>query len=508
VALAVALLAVVALAVVALAVVALACGWSAASNVLEAVKRARVRSSYMWIGKRVRVWALLVSDGLLAWCCGLAVLYARFGSAAPEVLWAQHGWAKLAGLALVTVAALYLLDLYDLAATQQRAARRWGITLRVTQAVGLAAIGLALVFYAVPQLHLGRGVFLLSLGLLTMLLSGWRRWAVWLFGQRALAERVLILGTDPGAVELARETLQRREKGYEVVGFLGDDPALVGRSLINPCVLGLTDMLEEVVQAHRVNRIVVAQTGTPLPLDPLLGLKLRDQLAVEEGAAFYERLTGKMNLTALEPRRLIFGDFGWGTRLYQRARRLLDVMLGGLGLLCSVPLMALAALAIKLDSPGPVFYQQERVGQHGRRFKIIKLRSMRTDAEPDGPVWAAVADARVTPVGRVLRKLRLDEVPQFINVLRGEMSFIGPRPERPEFVALLERDIPLYAQRHLIKPGLTGWAQVRGQYCASLDEARERHQYDLFYIKNQSPALDALILLETIRVVCAGSSGR
>jgi sugar transferase (PEP-CTERM system associated) len=466
----------------------------------------------MRIGKRVRVLGLLLCDGALAWFCGMAVVYARFGAEAPWLLAEQRGWAKLLLLVLVTVASLYLLDLYDLEATRQHAAQRWGVLQRVVQAVGLSATVLALIFYLVPQVRLGRGVFLVSLALLTLGLSAWRPLAMWLLGQRALAERVLILGTEPEAIELARETLQQREKGFEVVGFLGDDPSLVGRSLINPCVLGLTEHLEMIVHKHRVNRVVVSQPNKQLRLapllGPLLGLKLRERLAVEEAATFYERLTGKVNLTALQPGHLIFGDYTWSTRLYHRARRLLDITLAALGLVCSAPLMALAALAIKLDSPGPIFYQQERVGQHGRIFKIIKLRSMRTDAEQHGPMWAAVADRRVTRVGRILRKLRLDELPQFLNVLRGEMSFIGPRPERPEFAALLEREIPLYAQRHLIKPGLTGWAQVRGQYCASIADARERHQYDLFYIKNQSPALDALILLETVRVVCAGSSGR
>jgi exopolysaccharide biosynthesis polyprenyl glycosylphosphotransferase len=183
-------------------------------------------------------------------------------------------------------------------------------------------------------------------------------------------------------------------------------------------------------------------------------------------------------------------------------------MIAFLALVLSLPLMALVALAIKLDSRGPVVYMQERVGLHGRVFRIIKFRSMFVDAEKDGPVWAGESDPRVTRVGRIIRKLRLDELPQFINILRGEMSFIGPRPERPVFVEYLGREIAYYSQRHLVKPGLTGWAQIRRPYGASLEDAREKLQYDLYYIKNQSPVLDAIIVIETIRIVLFGRGAR
>jgi lipopolysaccharide/colanic/teichoic acid biosynthesis glycosyltransferase len=178
------------------------------------------------------------------------------------------------------------------------------------------------------------------------------------------------------------------------------------------------------------------------------------------------------------------------------------------GIVLSAPLMALTAIAIKLDSRGPVLYTQERVGKGNRIFRIIKFRSMRTDAEVNGAVWAGEGDNRVTRVGRIIRKLRIDELPQFVNVLRGEMTFIGPRPERPIFVDMLEREIKYYKQRHLVKPGLTGWAQVRYRYGASVDDAREKFQYDLYYIKNQSPLLDAIILFETIRICLFGRGAR
>lgn len=463
----------------------------------------------MWLGNRLRVLGLLCCDGAIAMLCGLAAIRVRFGEEAQAVFNEQHVWGRLLLLAGATMISFFLLDLYTLDATPHRATRPFEVLRPVGQAVGLTSLALALIFYLAPQMKLGRGIFLLSLVLMVAVMSGWRLLAAWVLNRRVLAERVLILGTGEDAVDVAREALRRREAGYEVVGFIGNDPQMVGRSLINPCVLGLTGEMQQVARRHRVNRIVVAtgEIRESPSLEVLLDLRLGEQLAVEEAASFYERLTGKIPWEQLLSR-LVFAETTWTRRLYQRARRLVDLALATVGLLLSAPLMLLAAVAVKLDSPGPVFYRQERVGQYGQTFSIIKLRSMRADAEKDGPVWAAKADVRITQIGRLLRKLRVDELPQFINVLRGEMSFIGPRPERPSFVAMLNQSVPYFAQRHLVKPGLTGWAQVRCQYCASVEEARERHQYDLYYIKNQSLGLDALILLETVRVVFTGRLGR
>jgi sugar transferase (PEP-CTERM system associated) len=231
-------------------------------------------------------------------------------------------------------------------------------------------------------------------------------------------------------------------------------------------------------------------------------------VAVEESASFYERLTGKISTEMLRPSSLIFADGSRLRRSYKRVRALGDAVFALIGLVLSLPLMALTAIAIRLESRGPILYTQERVGAHNRTFNIIKFRSMATDAEKDGPVWAGKSDPRVTRVGRIIRKLRIDELPQFINVLRGEMSFIGPRPERPIFVTQLEDTIPYYSQRHLIKPGLTGWAQIRYPYGASVEDAIEKLKYDLYYIKNQSPMLDAMILFDTIRIVLFGRGAR
>ncbi|HMB26854.1 MAG TPA: exopolysaccharide biosynthesis polyprenyl glycosylphosphotransferase, partial [Blastocatellia bacterium] len=297
-----------------------------------------------------------------------------------------------------------------------------------------------------------------------------------------LAERVLILGTDLQAVTVAHEIMRRRGRGYEVIGFVGDDLALVGQSLINPRVIGVMDDLEELVRRRRPDRIVVALSDLrdKAPFDLLVRLKDRDEIRVEEASRFFERLTGKISMEHLQPWqlwRLVFAETGRWARLNRRLRRVFDVVSSLIGIALSLPIMVLTAIAIRIESPGPVVYTQERVGLDGRKFIIFKLRSMRSNAETQGPVWACENDPRVTRVGRVIRRLHIDETPQFFNILRGEMSLIGPRPERPEFVERLEEGIPFYSERHLVKPGLTGWAQVSYPYGASFEDAREKLQY-------------------------------
>ena len=264
---------------------------------------------------------------------------------------------------------------------------------------------------------LGRGVFLLSLLLTLTFMAAWRSLARWLLDHPRLAERVLILGAEQDAVTIAREMLTRREAGYDVVGFVGDDPAQVGQSLINPCVVGVMSDLEAVVSRHRPDRIVIAMPDRRgrLPLDLLLKLKVRDGVTLDEADAFYERLTGKIGGERLRLGQLVFADASRWMRFYKRARRLMDVALAIIIGLLTSPLMLLTALAIKLDSRGPIFYLQERVGLHNTTFRIIKFRSMRVDAEANGPVWADEADSRVTRVGRWIRKLRIDELPQLIQ---------------------------------------------------------------------------------------------
>jgi len=455
---------------------------------------------------RSRTLCILFFEGILTCLCAVTAIWIRFGSDASLVLTNPRHWLKILLTMTVVQGSFYIFDLYDLRLLRNRAT----LYLRICQALGVAAIAMAVIFYAVPEMILGRGVFLLCLLLMLSVMAWWRVWVMWLLGHPRLAERVLILGAGSNAIEVAREALERREAGYNIIGFVADDRGLVGRSLINPKVIGVTEDLEQLVRLHQPDRIVVAVTDRRghMPLDPLLTAKLRDDVAIEESASFYERLTGKISTAMLRPSWLIFANGSRRLRLYKQMRRLADVALSIVGLVLSSPIMAATALAIKLDSRGPVFYSQDRVGGHNRIFKIIKFRSMHVDAEKNGPVWAGQSDPRVTRVGRIIRKLRIDELPQFLNILRGEMTLIGPRPERPVFVKQLEREIPYFSQRHLLKPGLTGWAQIRYPYAASIEDAIEKLQYDLYYLKNQSPVLDAMILFETIRIVLFGRGAR
>jgi sugar transferase (PEP-CTERM system associated) len=318
-------------------------------------------------------------------------------------------------------------------------------------------------------------------------------------------ERLLLVGTNTSAVDLAREMFRRRhDLGVEIVGFVDPDPARVGAPVLNPGVIGTVDDIPSIVRARKVDRVVVslADARGKLPIDKLLEMKL-DGVSFDHLASIYEQYTGKIAVENLRPSWLIFSPGFKKSRVLTMSKRLVDIVAAIVGLIVALPLMVLIAIAIRLTSRGPVFYHQNRVGQHGRIFVVHKFRSMRPDAEQaTGPVWAAKdGDTRVTPIGAVLRRTRLDELPQLWNVLRGDMSFVGPRPERPEFVTQLKQQIPFYGQRHIVRPGLTGWAQVRYTYGASVEDALQKLQYDLFYVKNLTIALDLFIIFSTVKTV-------
>jgi sugar transferase (PEP-CTERM system associated) len=404
------------------------------------------------------------------------------------------------------LAAFYLFDLYDFVVMHDRRE----LVLRLVQALGLAWIALALMFYLFPYLVIGRGVALIALPLALTLMVGWRISIHWFLGHPDFGERILIVGSGNLAVEVAREVLDRPDAGYRIVGFVGTDAELLGKSLINPRVIGITSELIEVVKRENIDRIVVAmgERRGLLPTDMLLQLSLAGTVSIEEGATFYERITSRVSLNMMRPSWLIFSGRGRQARLSGLLRSFVHRFVAFVGGILSLPIALFAALLIKLDSRGPVFYRQERVGNNGKTFVLLKFRSMRVDAEQSGPVWASKDDDRTTRVGRIIRKVRIDEIPQFWNILRGEMAFVGPRPERPHFVAQLAQEIPYYEQRHLIPPGLTGWAQIKYPYGASIEDARQKLQYDLFYVKNQSLMLDAIVLFETIKIIIFGRGGQ
>jgi sugar transferase (PEP-CTERM system associated) len=294
------------------------------------------------------------------------------------------------------------------------------------------------------------------------------------------------------------------------VGFVQTPSDRLPAHLPGRGVIGSIADIPRLVKEHHVDRVVLSMSDARgrLPMDALLGMKLQG-VRFDHLASVYEEYTGKIALENLRPSWLVFSDGFRKLRLVALAKRVSDIAAALVGLVLALPLMAAVAIAIRLTSRGPVLYHQARVGEHGRPFTLHKFRTMRPDAEAlSGPAWSPEGDPRVTPVGHVLRRTRLDEIPQLWNVLRGHMSLVGPRPERPEFVQQLTEDIPYYGQRHVVRPGITGWAQVRFSYGASIEDAIEKLQYDLFYIKNLSLTLDLVIVLATIKIVLLRRGGR
>jgi sugar transferase (PEP-CTERM system associated) len=333
---------------------------------------------------------------------------------------------------------------------------------------------------------------------------------VWTSRQVGPRERILLVGTNDAAVELARELFERHDLGVKIVGFIDPDPARVGAPVLNPGVIGTVEDIPAIVRARGVDRVVVSLSDArgKLPMDKLLEMKL-DGVAFDHLTSVYEQYTGKIAVDNLRPSWLIFSEGFRKSRVQTALKRLIDIVGAGVGLIIALPIMAAVAAAVKLSSGGGVMYHQARVGLRGHVFTVHKFRSMRADAERQtGAVWATPNDSRVTAVGRFLRRTRLDELPQLWNVLCGDMSIVGPRPERPEFVTTLTKQIPFYGQRHTVRPGLTGWAQVRYTYTASVEDAMEKLQYDLFYIKNRSIALDLFIAAKTVKTVLMQRGGQ
>jgi len=454
-----------------------------------------------------RMVLLLLAEALLLFGGLIVAVYVRLGAIdAEDALITRHGFYKAALATVFCLASFYLLDLYDFVVMHDRRE----LVLRLLQALGLAWIALALIFYLMPQVMIGRGVSMISLPLALLLMVGWRLAIHWVLGHPEIGERILIVGSGPFAIEIARETLGRPDAGYRVVGFVDNDPALVGKSLINPKVIGLTSELGSLVRSEHIDRIVVAIADRrgQFPTEELLRLSLSGDVSIEESASFYERLTGRVLLDLIRPSWLIFSSRGRRARLNELANAAMHRTVALFGAVLSLPISIITAILIKIESRGPIFYRQERVGKNGRPFSVMKFRSMRVDAEKDGPVWAKTEDERTTRVGRIIRKIRVDEIPQFWNILRGDMNFVGPRPERPHFIAQLAQEIPFYEQRHLVAPGLTGWAQIKYPYGASIEDAKQKLEYDLYYLKNQSITLDATIMFETIKTILLGRGGR
>jgi sugar transferase (PEP-CTERM system associated) len=372
---------------------------------------------------------------------------------------------------------------------------------RLFVSVSLAVLLLALIFFLVPVISFWRSNLLYAmlfalagLGLVRLLFGR-------ALGGELFKRRIVVLGAGPRAARL-HELARRNGAGFAVAGFvsMNDGPKAVKDAVKRSTIANLSDYVVGLGASEVV--LALEERRNALPLSDLLRVKTTG-VHVTDLSSFFERETGRVDLDSLNPSWLIFSDgFQSGRRLSSIGKRLFDVAVSALILIPTAPVIAATALLIKLESPGPAFFRQRRVGLYGQAFEIIKLRSMRQDAEVGGvAVWAQKDDPRVTRIGSIIRKLRIDELPQAWNVLRGKMSFVGPRPERPQFVADLEARLPYYSERHMVKPGITGWAQINYPYGASIEDARQKLEYDLYYAKNYTPFLDVLILLTTLRVI-------
>jgi sugar transferase (PEP-CTERM system associated) len=404
----------------------------------------------------------------------------------------ENGLLKIAGIAILTLLLSYYFDLYE----PQRISERWEIYFRLFLLLSVLSFILAGLVYIFPQIDIGPDVFVFGTSILVIALVIWRWVYEWILCLSVFRERVYVLGGGERARKVVDLIRTRRDAGMEVVeggreGASGGELERFAADLRAFCKPRL-----------RIERVIVAMENRrgSMPVRELLDLRLRG-VVIEDASFVMERLLGRLPLDGLNPSSLIF-THGFNVKASQQIlRRIVSITVSFIGLAICLPFIPFIILAVRLSSPGPIFYRQTRVGLRGRPFSVIKFRTMRQDAEEQGAVWATQNDPRVTSLGRFMRTTRLDEIPQLWNVLRGEMGFVGPRPERPEFVQWLAGEIPFYELRHMIRPGITGWAQVRYKYGASLEETKNKLEYDLYYVKHLSLGLDLLIMFETIKTI-------
>ena len=433
--------------------------------------------------------ALLVIAGESSWRLRATQIDMDAGSL-PDRLWPHTGFAAM------MIAAMISVGVYG--ADSLRSMRF--ATARLLVAISLGIIALSFVDFIIGGENFWRSTLAYAMALSIILLVLNRLIVGGILGASAFRRRVLVFGAGNRAQRL-RALGEKPESGFAIVGYIAvsEMQPVVEEAIARTAIHNLTRFVENL----GVSEVVLAleERRNSLPLKDLLRIKTAG-VHVNDFSSFIERETGRVDLDTVNPSWLIFSDgFSSGRAVSSVAKRMFDITASALLLLLTAPVIVIFAIAVKLDSKGPAFFRQSRVGLFGQTFDVIKLRSMRTDAEVAGAQWATENDPRVTRIGRFIRKVRIDELPQAWSVLKGEMSFVGPRPERPEFVSDLEDQLPFYAERHMVKPGITGWAQVNYPYGASIEDSRHKLEYDLYYAKNYTPFLDLLIILQTLRVV-------
>jgi sugar transferase (PEP-CTERM system associated) len=443
----------------------------------------------------IRTLILLAGEALIVWTSFLLGTMLQFREDTYLVLNFEYGYYKILMVTIAVLLISHWFDLYD----PSNFNAKWEQVFRLLLVLGLVALSLAAVGFLFPHSLPGHGSSLIGLIILTFALFIWRGTYAWLSQRPYLRERVYVLGTGERAQRLVNGLRTRSELSVEVAGWSGNLEGPVTRESI-------AVHLRELAGPGEIHRVIVAmpdRRGT-FPVNELLKLRL-EGVKIEEATSWLEKISGKIEVEHLNPSWLLFADGFRCSAGFSLLRRVASFMASALLLIIVLPVIPFVILAIKLDSAGPVLYRQKRVGRAGVIFYCHKFRTMRQDAEADtGATWAGDDDPRITRVGRFLRVSRLDEIPQLWNVLRGDMGFVGPRPERPEFIEWLSREIPFYPLRHCVSPGITGWAQIRYKYGNTQEDAKQKLQYDLYYIKNMSLGLDLFIMFQTIKIVLLG----
>ena len=447
-----------------------------------------------------RLLVLLVGEIAAVGFSFVLAIVICFGAESRAVFTDQQVSLKILVVAALAFLGSHYLELHNL----RRLSGQGGTYPRILMLVGLLSLTLAAVSYAFPEFRVGRYVFLTGLFILAAALIFWRWAYARLISMRMLRQRVYLLGNGERANRIREAIESRAELGMDLIDWSGSSNS----GPLNGELLAKT--LRDLANRRAVDRVIVALSDrrSMMPVNELLDIRLHG-ICVDDGTSVLEKVTGKIDVDELHPSWMIFGD---GFRLTQRhwfLRRIISTLLALTLSIVTLPLIPIIALLIRLTSPGPLLYRQKRVGLRDHVFDCLKFRTMRPDAEADsGPTWASDEDPRITTVGKFLRRARLDEIPQIWNVLRGDMAFVGPRPERPEFVTKLSDEIPYYNVRHAVRPGITGWAQINYGYGSSVEEAKEKLRYDLYYIRNVSVMLDLLIVFYSIRAVIIGRGVR
>ena len=443
----------------------------------------------------VRTLVLLGGETLLVWSSLFIATIWQHPDDMYVVLNYEGGYIKIFAATAGVLVFSHLFDLYEPALWNARGE----LYFRLLLVPGILALVTAVIAYVFPRVLIGNNTVVIGLLLVTIALFAWRMTYAWLVQMPYLREKVYVLGVGERAQRLVNALRSRRELGVEVAGWSGNVEGELTRESL---AAHLMDMIGE----HHVHRVIVAMAdrrGT-LPVMEILQLRLAG-VKIEEATSWLEKISGRIEVDNLYPSWLVFAEGFRFSPSFMLLRRILAVLASAVLLLVVLPLIPFVILAIKLDSRGPVLYRQKRLGLAGKVFYCYKFRTMRQDAEADtGATWATDDDPRITRIGNFLRTSRLDEIPQLWCVLKGDMSFVGPRPERPEFVEWLAKEIPFYTARNAVRPGITGWAQVRYKYGNTLEDAKEKLQYDLYYIKNMSIGLDLMIMFQTIKIVLLG----